>query len=209
MTDVCNYADHTTFHPFDLHLKSFIIVLEHDAPLAMKWFESNYMNLIQDRCNFLFSGHLCETLSAKIRDIKIWESKEQEHLVVLIDRDLKFDEFVLSQCQKARKILSTLIRISKFWKLFVWVFSERQTNARINHIHKRALWAVYDDEIGSYNLELAPRIFMNLIKFRIAVLRRLDMLLDYGKFNGGKSNNQGYIDFSDAAIGVSNEVSRI
>ena len=50
---------------------------------------------------------------------------------------------------------------------------------------------------------------MNLIKFRIAVLRRLDILLDYGKFNGGKSNRQGYIDLSDAAIGVSNEVSRI
>ena len=59
-------------------------MLEHDAPLAIKWFESNYMNLIQDGCNFLFSGHKYETWSAKLEDAKIWEIKEQKYLVVLI-----------------------------------------------------------------------------------------------------------------------------
>ena len=51
---------------------------------------------------------------------------------------------------------------------------------------------------------------MNLLKIQIPLLRRLDILLvflgqhsDYRKFNGGKSNKQGCIDFSDATIGVS------
>ena len=33
---MCNYADDTTFHACDLDVKS----LEHDAALAIEWFES-------------------------------------------------------------------------------------------------------------------------------------------------------------------------
>ena len=169
MTDVTNYADDTTFHAFDLGLKSLITRLEHDAALAIEWFESNFMMLIQDKCNFLFSGHKYETLFVYVGGTKIWESKQQKLLGVLIDRDLKFDEYVLSQCKKAGKKLTALIRISKFMtfaqrrnimKAFiesqfgycplVWMFCGRQANPRINHIHERALRAVYNDEIRSF-----------------------------------------------------------
>lgn len=34
MTDICNYAEDTTFHACDLDLKSLITRLEHDAALA-------------------------------------------------------------------------------------------------------------------------------------------------------------------------------
>ena len=61
MTDVCNYADDTTFHACDLDLKSLITRLEDDATLAIEWFESNYMMLNQDKCYFLFSGFKFET----------------------------------------------------------------------------------------------------------------------------------------------------
>ena len=95
MTDVCNYADDTTFHACDLDLKSLITRLEHDAALAIEWFESNYMKLNQDKCHFLFSGHKYETLFVNVGETKIWDSKQQKLLGVLIDRDLKFDEYVL------------------------------------------------------------------------------------------------------------------
>ena len=32
----------------------------------------------------------------------------------------------------------------------VWMFYEKQTNARINHIHERALAAIYNDEISPF-----------------------------------------------------------
>ena len=108
----------------------------------------------QDKCHFLFSGHKYETLFVNAGQAKIWESEQQKHLGIFIDRDLKFDEYVLSQRKKAGKKLTALIRISKFMtfaqrrnimKAFiesqfaycplVWVFCGRQTNARINHIH--------------------------------------------------------------------------
>ena len=165
MTAVCNYADHTTFHACDLDLKSPITRLEHDAALAIEWFESNYMKMNEDKRHFLISRHKYQTLVVNVGETKIWESKQQKPLGILIDRDLKFDEYVLSQCKKAGKKLTALIRISKFMtfgqrrniiKAFiesqfgycplVWMFCGSQTNARINHIHKRALKALYNDE---------------------------------------------------------------
>ena len=117
MTDVCNYADDTTFHACDLDLKSLITRLEHDAVLAKEWFESNYMKLNEDKCHFLFSGHIYETLFVNVGETKIWENKQQKLLGILIDGDLKFDGYVLSQCKKTGKKLTGLIRISKvdFW----------------------------------------------------------------------------------------------
>ena len=110
-----------------------------------------------------------------VGEAKTWERKQQKPLGILIDRDLKFDEYVLSQCKKAGKKLTALIRISKFMtfgqrrnimKVFiesqfgycplVCKFYGRRTNARINHIHKRALRAVYNDEISPF-VELLGR----------------------------------------------------
>ena len=75
MIDVCNYADDATFHACDLDLKRLITRLEHDAVLAMEWFESNDMKLNQDKCHFLISGHKYETLFVNVGETKIWESK--------------------------------------------------------------------------------------------------------------------------------------
>ena len=99
-----------------MDIKSLITRLEHDAVLALDWFESNYMMLNQDKCNFLFSGHKYE-MFVNVGETKIWESKQQNLLDILIDRDLKFDEYVLSQCRKAGKKLPALIKISKFMTL--------------------------------------------------------------------------------------------
>ena len=84
---------------------SLITRLDHDAALAIEWFELNYMMLNHDKCHFLFSGHKYEMLFVNVGETKIWESKQQNLLGVLIDRDFKFDEYVLSQCKKAGKKL--------------------------------------------------------------------------------------------------------
>ena len=89
---------------------------------------------------------------------QIWKNKQQKLLVIVIDFNLKFDEYVLSQCKKTGKKLTALIRISKFmtfgqrtkimepfiesqfgyWS-FGWMSCRRQTNARTNQMHERAL----------------------------------------------------------------------
>ena len=47
LTDVCNYADGTTFHARDSNLEDLIGRLEHDSMLAIELFESKYMKLNQ------------------------------------------------------------------------------------------------------------------------------------------------------------------
>ena len=104
MTDMCNYADDTTFHACDLDLKRIITILEHDAALAIEWFESNYVIQGQDKCHSLFSGHKYKTVFVNCRRGKdLVEQATKTFLGVLIDRDLKFDEYVLSQCKKQVK----------------------------------------------------------------------------------------------------------
>ena len=162
LTDVCNFADGTTFHACDSSLEDLVSRLEHDANLAIERFDCDYMKLNQDKYHLIISGHKSEAIWAKIGQTKIWESKNRKLLGVIIDRQLNFDEYLISLYKKARKKLSALARLANFLSLeqrklliksfiesqfgycpLTWMFCGRKTNARINHVHERALRIVY------------------------------------------------------------------
>ena len=164
MTNLCNYADDTTFHACDSDLESLIQRLEHDSMLATEWFESNYMKLNGDKCHLLLSGYKHEVMWANTGQSQIWESMEQELLGVIFDSDIKFDEYILIQCKKAVRKLCARGRVCKFLNLerrrylmkafiesqfaycpLVWMFCSRSSNNRINHLHERALKIVYNN----------------------------------------------------------------
>ena len=44
--------------------------LEHDSLLAMEWSECNYMKLNESKCHFLISGHIFETVWAKVGNVR-------------------------------------------------------------------------------------------------------------------------------------------
>ena len=73
--------------------------------LAIEWFESNYMKLNNNKCHLLLSGYKHEVMWANIGQSQIWESKEQKLLGVIIDRDMRFDEYILIQWKKAGRKL--------------------------------------------------------------------------------------------------------
>ena len=169
MTQVCNFADDTTFYVCDKDLSVLINRLEHDTSLAVEWFENNFMKLNQDKCLLLVSGHKHETVWAKIGETKIWEGNKQKLLAVVIDRNLNFDENVFYLCKKAGRKLSVLARLSNYMsfekrkillKAFVesqfeyypltWMFHGRRVNSKINHIRERALRIVYKNNVLSF-----------------------------------------------------------
>ena len=168
-TEVCNFADDTTFFACDKDWKTLISRLEHDSHLAIEWFESNYMKLNQDKCHLLVSGYKHENIWARIGEVKIWESSKQKLLGVVIGRDLSFNKYVSSLCKKAGRklsVLSTLSNLMSFqqrrllMKSFVeaqfgycplvWMFHGREINRKINHIHERSLRIVYRDYNSSF-----------------------------------------------------------
>ena len=51
-TDVCNYADDTTFYKCDKDINNLMKSLEHDSLLAIEWFDSNYMKLNESKRHF-------------------------------------------------------------------------------------------------------------------------------------------------------------
>ena len=75
------------------------------------------MKLNQDKCHFLLLGHKHEMIWANIGQTKIWENRKQKLLGIIINRNLRFDEYVLNQCERAGRKLSALTRICKFMTL--------------------------------------------------------------------------------------------
>ena len=168
-TNACNYADGLIFHACDSDLKDLITRLEHDSLLALEWFQANYMKLNEEKCHLLISGPKHELLWENIGRSKIWESEKQKLLGILIDWNLRFDEYILSQCKKAGRKLSVLVRIGKFMTVerrrmlmkafiesqfgycpLVWICCNRNCNNRINYLHERALKMVYNDNVSSF-----------------------------------------------------------
>ena len=169
-TNVCNYADDTTFYACDRDLETVLQKLEHDSLLAIEWFENNYMKLNSDKCHLLISGFKHQVHWAKVGDFKIWESPCEKLLGITIDKGLKFDLHVSDICKKAHRKLTALGRISKLIPLnkrkvlfrtyvysqfaycpLVWMFHDRNVHNKINHLHERALRIVYKDDYSSFD----------------------------------------------------------
>ena len=88
-TNVCNYADDTTFHACDKELSSLLLRLEHDSLLAIEWFEANYMKLNKNKCRFLVSGKKNEHIWINIGEERIWESTSEKLLGIHIHKNFK------------------------------------------------------------------------------------------------------------------------
>ena len=56
-TEICNFADDTTFFACDKDQNSMIKRLEHDSLQASEWFENDNTKLTQDKCYLLVSGY--------------------------------------------------------------------------------------------------------------------------------------------------------
>ena len=85
----------------------------------------------QDKCHFLLSGHKHKVTFAKIGHSKIWENCTQKLLGIIIDQNLKFDEYIQTQCKKTGRKIKALARVCTYLSLerrrtFVRAFIESQ-----------------------------------------------------------------------------------
>ena len=56
-TEVCHFADYTTFFTCDKDLGSLTNRLVHDSFLPIEWFQNSYMKLNEGKCHLLIAGH--------------------------------------------------------------------------------------------------------------------------------------------------------
>ena len=111
-TDASNYADDTNLHACDMDISNLIRRLEHDALISIEWFESNYMKMNKEKCNFLVTGHKYEQLYVNMGENQIWESTSEKILGVQIDAKLKFDKHVDYLLKVAGRKLTIIARMS-------------------------------------------------------------------------------------------------
>ena len=131
---MCRHADDTTFHACDSDLKDLIPRFKHDSLQTIEWFQANSMKLNKEKCHLLIPGHKHELLWANIGWSKTWEYGKQKLLGIVIHRNLRFDEYILSQCKKSGRKLSVLVRIC--------------ISLVIALLHERALKIVYNDNVS-------------------------------------------------------------
>ena len=122
------------------------------------------MRLNPDKCHLVVSGHKHECILANIGSTSVIESYQEKLLGISIDRDLTFENHVMTSCKNA---LSRQCKIPPFYKrktlintffdsLFaycplVWMFHNRQLNTKINNLHYRALRIIYRDESSTFD----------------------------------------------------------
>ena len=173
-TDASNYANDTNLHACDMDISYLIWRLEHDALIAIEWFESNYMKMNKEKCHFLVTGHKYEQLNVNMGKNQIWESTSEKILGVQIDAKLKFDKHVDYLLKVAgrkltgRKLtivarMSIILPFSKLRLLIksffdsqfsycplVWMFCGRTRNNRINKLQETALRILYKDDQSTF-----------------------------------------------------------
>ena len=96
-TEFCNFRDDKTFHACDSDLNNLIKRLEHDAFLAIEYFETNNIKLNKEKCHRLVSRDNYENVWVKMGDKK--------------KRNLYFDDHLILIYKKARKKTSSVSKI--------------------------------------------------------------------------------------------------
>ena len=69
------------------------------------------MILNADKCHFLSNGTI-ESLRVRVRNEKIWKSREQKLLGMTLDKDLSFSPHLDIVCKKVGQKISALSRVA-------------------------------------------------------------------------------------------------
>ena len=69
------------------------------------------MRLNADKCHLMLSGYKIQWKWAMVGNERIWESKNEKLLGIIIDKNLHFNEYILGVCLKAGRKVTALGRM--------------------------------------------------------------------------------------------------
>ena len=110
---IANYTDDNTLYTTAKDMESIIYNLEIDSSTLFKWLSSNIQIPNPSKSHMLLSCPNLE-LFANIDGNKIFNSKREKLLGIIIDNELKCYEHVSNICKKTSNKLHALSRISNF-----------------------------------------------------------------------------------------------
>ena len=166
-SDIASYADNTSPYVSGVTLDSMAKSFEKVADLLFTWFNYNQMKGNKDKCHVILSSQ--DNVHVNIGTAQIENSKCQKLLGINTDSKLTFEDHINYICKKPSTKFDALSKISYYvdplkQQLLVnafftsqfnscpltWMFHSRKLNNKINRLHKRCLWLIYNDRISSY-----------------------------------------------------------
>ena len=132
----------------------------------VNWFLNNKMKLNADKCHLLLNSQEPNTL--KVSDLHINNSLSEKLLGITFECKLKFNKHIEDVCQKAsqkinarlaqhmgttkkRIIMNTFFKSQFSYCPLVWMCCNRSLNTKINRLHERCLWIVYNDKKSNFD----------------------------------------------------------
>ena len=122
------------------------------------------MKLNKGKCHLLTFGRIQSNIKIEIGEAIVEEGPEEKLLGLMIDNKLNFKRHISSLCKRDGQKLHALARVSTFmdpgtllllmnsfikrqFSYFphIWMFHDRNLNAKVNKIHERTLRMVYRD----------------------------------------------------------------
>ena len=111
-SEICNFADDTTFYACETSIEAVMIRLEGDVYRLMKWFTDNGMKANPSKFQIMFLGRkdmsiLCLNISGNL----IPSSNQVKLLGANIDNSLEFEAHVKELCRKVNLKVNAFIRL--------------------------------------------------------------------------------------------------
>ena len=162
------YADDNTSVVVRDNITDVIKALEEIGESLVNWFSNNEMKLNTDKFHLLLNSPEPNTL--KIDYLQINNSVCEKLLGITFDCKLKFNKHIEDICQKASQKINALARLApymgttkkriimntffkpqfNYWPL-VWMCCNKSLNTKINRLHERCLWIVYNEKKLNFN----------------------------------------------------------
>ena len=120
--------------------------------MTVKWFSDNLLKLNDEKCHLMAFGDKNTEVKIKIGNSEVKESECEKLLGISFDKQSNFKEHSEDLCRKANQKSNALARLSNYidsikaeilmnsfissqfnFCPLVWIFSDRATNAKLNH----------------------------------------------------------------------------
>ena len=115
-TDIASYADNSTPYVSADNIDGIVKFLEEASKVLFKWFSDNLMKINADICHLLVITN--NTVTIKIGNFDITNSKSEKLLGLKFDHKLSFDDEISELCKKACRKMHALSRVACYMNLF-------------------------------------------------------------------------------------------
>ena len=162
-----SYANGATPYVTSNNVEEVLSELKAVTQKLFTWFAQNEMKANLNKCHLLVST--TDAFSFEISETVIRNSISKKLLGVTSGSKLKFEEHIITICQRANRKLNALAKLTTYMELgkrlmlmntffnsqfnycpVIWICHSRPLNNKINRLHEQCLRIIYNDKTSTF-----------------------------------------------------------